>query len=62
MNKFKAGERVSWINSNGVHLGIRTIVSVNEVTYSNSGYGYKIEPTDTPWFSIPEEEFSNLIK
>jgi len=62
MNKFNVGDKVIFTNSNGVYFGERTITEVGKVTYSESGYGYKIAPTDTPWFYISEECFKAISK
>ena len=58
MNKHNIGDKVNYTNSNGVFWGIKTIVAITKVSYSDSGYGYKIEPTDTPWFYVAEENLS----
>jgi hypothetical protein len=54
--KFKVGEVVRWTNSNGVDLGARRVVLIENITYSDSGFGYILDPTDTPWFAVKEEE------
>ena len=51
--KFKVGEKVNWINSNGVDLGVRTIIELDERTGRPT---YYIDPIDTPWYSVGEEE------
>jgi hypothetical protein len=51
--KFKIGDTVNWINSNGVNLGARTIIRLD---VRSSRPTYFIDPIDTPWFSIAEEE------
>ncbi len=55
MNKYNIGDEVIFINDFGIDFGKRRITSVDKVSYSGSGYGYKITPTDTPWFAIKEE-------
>lgn len=54
-SKFNVGDRVIYTNSNGVCWGEKTITGVSPISYSNSGFGYKIEPTDTPWYYVKEE-------
>ena len=55
MAKYKVGDVVFYRNSNGVRIGERTIVGIKEITYSDSGIGYLIEPTDTPCCAVKEE-------
>ena len=51
--KFKIGDKVEWTNSNGVYLGERTIIGLDVRTGRPT---YFIDPIDTPWFSVGEEE------
>ena len=60
MNKFNIGDKVIYTNDNGVCFGEKTITDVREISYSETGYGYKIEPTDTPWYYFKEEEFTKV--
>jgi hypothetical protein len=53
MHKFKIGDKVNWTNSNGVKLGVRTVIGLDVRTNSPT---YFIDPIDTPWFSVGEEE------
>lgn len=58
--KFKIGDFVNWTNSNGVNLGKREIIGLDSrsgETYFN--YTYYLSPTDTPWFSIAENELED---
>lgn len=56
-HKFKIGDKVKWTNSNGVALGVRTIIGLDTRTNRPT---YYIEPIDTPWFSVGEEELEKL--
>jgi len=53
--KFKIGDKVNWENSNGVNLGVRTVIRLDERCGRPT---YYIDPIDTPWFSISEEELT----
>lgn len=50
-HKFKLGDRVEMVNDYGVSFPGKIIVSVETTTY---GPAYKIKPTDSPWFAVPE--------
>lgn len=54
--KYEIGESVIFINDNGVNWGQRTVIGRKITCY---GPAYYIQPTDTPWFAIPER---NLYK
>jgi hypothetical protein len=54
-HKFKIGDKVIWTNSNGVLLGERTIIGLDERTNRPT---YYLDPIDTPWFSVGEEELT----
>lgn len=54
-HKYKVGELIRWTNSNGVDLGIRKIIGFDERTGRPT---YFLDPIDTPWFSVGEEELS----
>jgi hypothetical protein len=56
--KFKIDDAVNWVNGNGVNLGIRTVVGIDSITYGISGNGYYLNPIDTPWFAVKEEELT----
>ncbi len=50
-HKFEVGQKVIFINDNGVNWGEKTITKLD----TRSGRPtYFIEPTDTPWYSVPE--------
>ena len=51
-SKYKVGDIVTYINAYGVNWGKRKIVEVTERTGRPC---YYIEPTDTPWFAVGEE-------
>jgi len=51
-HKFKIGDKVVYINSNGVLIGEKTITELDTRTNRPT---YFIDPTDTPWFSVGEE-------
>lgn len=53
--KFKAGDIVNFTNDQGVKFGKRLITEPCATSYGNA---YKIFPTDTPWFAIPERNFA----
>jgi len=56
--KFKIGDKVKWVNSNGVNLGARTVIGLD---VRSNRPTYYIDPIDTPWFSIREEELTLII-
>jgi len=56
--KFKISDKVNWRNSNGVNLGVRTVIRLDERCGRPT---YYIDPIDTPWFSIREDELT-IIK
>lgn len=49
--KFKAGDRVTMVNDNGVEFPGKVILSAEHAAY---GPAYKFHPTDSPWFAVPE--------
>jgi hypothetical protein len=53
--KYKIGDLVEYTNDNGVCWGTKEIVGIEKVSYSDSGFGYYIKPTDTSWFAVKEE-------
>jgi len=55
--KFKIGDKVNWVNSNGVNLGVRTVIGLDERTGRPT---YYLDPIDTPWFSVGEEELGSV--
>lgn len=57
--KYKVGDFVIFTNSYGVCFGEREIVSVEERTGKPC---YIIKPTDTPWFAVPEDELSEVVR
>lgn len=59
--KFSIGQKVLYTNENGVFWGERTITGIERITYSKSGFGYYIEPTDTPWFAVCEETLKEKL-
>ena len=60
--KYKKGEKVICINDNGVNLGKREIINIElNCSYSESGIGYYIKPTDSPWFAVKEECLYKII-
>jgi len=54
-HKFKPGDRVTLINDYGAEFPNKTVVTTESTSY---GPAYKINPTDTPWFAVPER---NLV-
>lgn len=52
-HKFKIGDKVNWTNSNEVNLGTRTIIGLD---VRSNRPTYYLDPIDTPWFSVGEEE------
>ena len=54
-SKFKVGDKVTYTNSNGVFLGVRTVIGIEESEIR--GPCYFITPTDTPWFAVSEASF-----
>lgn len=55
--KFKLGDKVEYTNGNRVLIGEKTIVGFDTRTNLPT---YYIEPTDTPWFSVREENLKLL--
>lgn len=51
MAKFNPGDRVAMVNDYGLSFPGKTILTVEATPY---GTAYKIEPTDSPWFAVPE--------
>jgi hypothetical protein len=51
--KFKNGDRVLYTNSNGVCFGEKTIIKLSQRSNKPT---YYITPTDTPWFSVREDQ------
>lgn len=61
--KYQVGQTVEYTNDYGVKWGKKKIVAIVEnLTYDESGFGYKIEPTDTPWFAVPERNLKPIKK
>lgn len=56
--KYKVGQKVFYTNDNGIELGIRTILAVDSITWSESGYGYYMSESDSPWCPVKEENLS----
>lgn len=50
---FGVGDRVVYINEQGINFGEKTIVGVEENAVR--GPTYYIAPTDTPWFAVSEK-------
>jgi hypothetical protein len=55
--KFKLGDNVNYTNGNGINFGKKTIIGFDSRTNKPT---YYIEPTDTPWFSVREEQLELL--
>jgi hypothetical protein len=55
--KYKIGDIVTWTNSNGVYLGERKIIGLDVSTNRPT---YYLDPIDTPWFSVDEDELFPL--
>ena len=55
--KFKIGDSVNYTNGNGLYIGERKIIGLSE----RSGEAtYFIYPTDSPWYSINENQLKRL--
>lgn len=52
--KFRVGDRVTFVNDQGVAFPGRTITEVIANPRSGVAYGYHVAPTDTPWFPHAE--------
>jgi hypothetical protein len=53
--RFKPGDRVTFVNDNGVRWLGKTIKEVAPVAdWRSDEPHYHYEPTDTPWFCVPE--------
>ena len=55
--KFHVGQVVNYTNDNGVNWGNRTIIKAEHTDY---GKAYYINPTDSPWFAVPERCFKEV--
>ena len=53
--KFAPGDRVTMTNDYGAVFPRKTILSFRQTDY---GPAYFIEPTDTPWYAVPERNLS----
>lgn len=54
-HKFKAGDQVVYTNDFGVCWGVKTITALYERT---GGPTYHYKDSDTPWFSVSENNFT----
>lgn len=54
-HKFSVSDRVVFTNDFGVCWGIRTVLRLDERTGEPT---YYTTPTDCPWYSVPERNFS----
>ncbi len=53
--KFKIDDVVEYINDNGVHIGQKKIVAIDDSKgWSDNEPRYFLAPTDTPWYSVRE--------
>jgi hypothetical protein len=52
-HKFKVGDKVKYTNGNGVEMGLRTIIGLEE---RSGGPTYLIEPSDSPWYAVRENQ------
>jgi hypothetical protein len=59
--KFKIGDIVEVTNGYGFPLGRKKVKEVIQISYSNSGFGYYIEPIDTPWYAFKEEALKEIL-
>lgn len=62
-HKFSVGDKVIFTNDFGVCWGIKIITALDTRTYDMWGEPitkptYHYEGTDTPWFSVDEENFT----
>lgn len=53
--KFAPGETVTLTNDYGVIFPGKTILEFRQTDY---GPAYLIDPTDTPWFAVPERNLA----
>lgn len=59
--KFKPGDQVAFINGDGCKFTGKTIVKSLKASEffgvsKYKGFRYYIEPTDSPWFAVAENE------
>ena len=54
MKKFQIGQIVNFTNDNGVNWGDKIITGFEPAEKTGYGDAYRIRPTDTPWFAVPE--------
>ena len=53
--KFATGDKVTMTNDYGLIFPGKTILEFRQTDY---GPAYLIEPTDTPWFAVPERNLA----
>lgn len=53
-HKYSVGDRVVYVNDFGVVWGIKTIIELDERTNKPT---YYYEGSETPWYSVNEENF-----
>lgn len=53
----KVGDRVTWVNEQGVVFPGRTIVGLDESVESR-GLCFFLEPSDAPWFAVPRRNLT----
>lgn len=58
--KYQIGDTVICINDNGVNLGVKKIIGRQLTGYGSPAY--YIEPTDTPWYRVPESNLKEVAK
>lgn len=56
--KFKVGDVVHYVNGYGVYWGTWIVKGVDEISYSNSGFGYYLEGFDNQHTKYPHKEES----
>ncbi|MEJ8837556.1 hypothetical protein [Ramlibacter sp. AN1133] len=52
--KYPVGAKVTYTNQQGVRFPGKTVIGVDAAKWSSDEPRYFIDPTDTPWCSVPE--------
>ena len=52
--KFHIGQIVNYTNDYGVNWGNHTITGMETAETTGYGKAYYLQPSDTPWFAVPE--------
>ena len=56
--KLAVGDIVYYSNGNGVPVGAKVVIGVDWL--DSTGWRYYIDPTDTPWFCVREDQLRKV--